>query len=358
MRRNHLKTFILAVCCIGFAACGSDEDEPQTPPEDPQPEITVTTGAVGDRTDTSAEVSGTIDGVSAETGDYTYGICYGTAENPEAGKENVALTAGTDIEEGRFNVTLGNLSPFTYYYFRAYYEKDGIYIYGNSKSFRTRPGDDGIDQPTASETGYVDLGEDITVFWATYNVGAANQKTEESGGLYGWGDASGTHHQQPADPHTNGAYEPNAALCYSYYGGKEPLKNICGNRSFDIATQKMGEGWRLPSAQELNELRNICLWKPVTYNGTKGTLVIGPNGNKIFLPHAGLRYGERMFKPEERAAYWSGTLAEKSEYDINGILYPHACAIAWNLGELPLAADEENGVYRYVGMSVRAVRNK
>ena len=51
-------------------------------------------------------------------------------------------------------------------------------------------------------------------------------------------------------------------------------------------------------------------------------------------------------------------LAEKSEYDINGILYPHACAIAWNLGELPLAADEGNGVYRYVGMSVRAVRNK
>jgi hypothetical protein len=40
----------------------------------------------------------------------------------------------------------------------------------------------------------------------------------------------------------------------------------------------------------VNELRNLCTFKKVQYNDTKGVLVTGPNGNSFLLPASGLMY--------------------------------------------------------------------
>lgn len=47
----------------------------------------------------------------------------------------------------------------------------------------------------------------------------------------------------------------------------------------------------MPTYDEQEELLNNCIWELTTENGFNGYKVAGPNGNSIFLPAAGYRYG-------------------------------------------------------------------
>ena len=66
----------------------------------------------------------------------------------------------------------------------------------------------------------------------------------------------------------------------------------------------------MPTLNEINELRNNCTWKWITQNGMNGRLVIGPNGNSIFLPATGNRYGTDLFNRGFIGLFWSATLNE------------------------------------------------
>lgn len=65
----------------------------------------------------------------------------------------------------------------------------------------------------------------------------------------------------------------------------------------DAAYVNLGENWRIPTIDEIEELRNNCTWESTSMNGVNGSLITGPNGNSIFLPTVGfwsnteLRYG-------------------------------------------------------------------
>ena len=47
----------------------------------------------------------------------------------------------------------------------------------------------------------------------------------------------------------------------------------------------------MPTYDEQEELLNNCIWELTTENDFNGYKVAGPNGNSIFLPAAGYRYG-------------------------------------------------------------------
>ena len=66
----------------------------------------------------------------------------------------------------------------------------------------------------------------------------------------------------------------------------------------------------MPTLDEIAELVNNCSWKWTTYNGVNGQLVTGPNGNSIFLPAAGCRYGTRVLNVGNYGFYWSATQYE------------------------------------------------
>lgn len=64
--------------------------------------------------------------------------------------------------------------------------------------------------------------------------------------------------------------------------------------SHDVATQKLGEAWQLPSKEQFEELINVCSCKSVS----GGYEFTGPNGKTLFFPASKGNDGNGY--------YWSG----------------------------------------------------
>ena len=146
--------------------------------------------------------------------------------------------------------------------------------------------------------GYVDLG--LSVKWATCNVGATSP--EEYGDYFSWGETS------PKAEYTEGN-----SLTY----GKD-MSDISG--IYDAATANWGGTWRMPTFDELNELRKRCTWTWTTQNGVNGYKVIGPSGASIFLPAAGGRSRSSLYDAGSCGFYWSSTPNDNEEDDEAGRL--------------------------------------
>ncbi len=127
----------------------------------------------------------------------------------------------------------------------------------------------------------VDLG--LSVLWANCNLGA--KSPEEYGGYFGWGDPTGTLWDG------NGIYRQAGVFVWNTdnFGGMNPPTEI-GGTMLDVVTTHWGYNWRTPSAFEARELRDKCEWKRHSQDGRNWYEVIGPNGNSIIIPLAGL-YG-------------------------------------------------------------------
>lgn len=70
----------------------------------------------------------------------------------------------------------------------------------------------------------------------------------------------------------------------------------------------------MPRLEETKELINKCSWHWTELKGIKGYKVTGPNGNSLFLPAAGRRYGTEVYGRGSYGYYWSGTLREYYSY--------------------------------------------
>ena len=124
---------------------------------------------------------------------------------------------------------------------------------------------------------YVDLG--LSVRWATCNVGANNP--EDYGDYYAWGE-------------TKTKKEYTEENCETY----KNIGDIKGT-SRDVAHVRWGSPWRMPTEEESQELIDNCDWEWTTLNGVEGSKVTSrKNGNSIFLPAAGWRYGTSLSTPE------------------------------------------------------------
>lgn len=163
---------------------------------------------------------------------------------------------------------------------------------------------------------YVDLG--LSVKWATCNIGA--DVPEQYGSFYAWGETEekdtylwetyqhntkgnsyweGCKKYQVADGQTRGIwYDGN-----TFVGdGIETLES-CD----DVATQKWGDGWRLPTKEEFEELLTQCTWKWVS-NGYKKGYEISRMGRSIFIPTAGCEFGDSYYGTGSYGYYWTSCL--------------------------------------------------
>jgi uncharacterized protein (TIGR02145 family) len=138
---------------------------------------------------------------------------------------------------------------------------------------------------------WVDLG--LSVKWATCNVGASTPG--DYGNYYAWGETS-----------TKREYTTsNCASIGKSWGG------IGGNSSRDAARANWGGSWRMPTKAEVQELKDNCTWTRTTQNGHKGYKVTSKkNGQNIFLPTAGYRFGDTLFSDGEYGYFWSSTPSE------------------------------------------------
>lgn len=146
--------------------------------------------------------------------------------------------------------------------------------------------------PEAKQYG-VDLG--LSVNWADCNVGASSP--EETGYEIPYGNTSGS----------------------LYYDDKTPA-NI-SDTSYDIAKVKLGDGWRMPTEEEMRELIVNCNMTTDVVNGVTGVRLTATNGNSIFLPACGSGLNanwddvekNRYYKTAEprtvgqEGGYWTGS---------------------------------------------------
>ena len=159
---------------------------------------------------------------------------------------------------------------------------------------------------------YVDLGLPSGLKWATCNVGASSP--EEYGGYYAWGET------EEKDDYSwstykwcNGTDDSMTKYCTKASYGTVDNKILLDPED-DVAHVKWGGSWRMPTKAEQDELRNNCTWTWTTLNGVNGYEVTGPNGNSIFLPAAGCRYGTDVGSRGESGGYWSSSLSSIYSY--------------------------------------------
>ena len=163
---------------------------------------------------------------------------------------------------------------------------------------------------------YVDLGLPSGTKWATYNVGAT--KPAEDGDYFAWGET-----------------KPKEEYGWSTYkwckGSDDSMTKYCTDSKFgtvdnktvleaedDAATANWGRAWRMPTAQEIDELLNGCSWKWVEdFNGSGVNGRLGTskkNGATIFLPAAGCRDDTGLYLAGNYGSYWSSSLNESGSY--------------------------------------------
>ena len=142
---------------------------------------------------------------------------------------------------------------------------------------------------------YVDLG--LSVKWATCNVGAGSPS--DYGNFFAWGETSTKLHYGDDDIYTSGLlYKKDRDITY-----------------LDVACQRWGKFWRLPTNEEIQELLVNCDWVWSQQDGHSGYKVTSKkNGHYIFLPAAGQRCGSALRDAGEIGYYWTSTpLGRKAE---------------------------------------------
>jgi len=188
------------------------------------------------------------------------------------------LTAATDEE---FSNEILLRKPLIFVKATPFKENSG----GGEMFFATCPDDN---HPHA-----IDLGLPSGTLWSCCNVGA--EKPEDCGYYYAWGDVN------EADEYEFGGNvfdnyihcDGTANSCYNLGA------SICGTE-YDVAHVKWGGNWRMPTYEEIKEIREKCTM--IYSQEDKGFRMVGPNNNSVFLPCAGQQYmGVGTY-----GRYWTG----------------------------------------------------
>lgn len=190
---------------------------------------------------------------------------------------------------------------------------------------------------------YVDLGLPSGTKWATCNVGAS--KPEEYGDYFAWGETKPKTDYSWSTYKWGNAYDQLTKYCTkSSYG----LNGFTDNKTTldladDAARANWGGLWRMPSKEQFEELLENTTSRWVTVNGKYGRLFTASNGNSIYLPAAGDRYGTSLYFAGSLSYYWSSSL-ETDYPNLAYILYFGSGGVNVNNND------------RYYGLTVRPVR--
>lgn len=107
----------------------------------------------------------------------------------------------------------------------------------------------------------IDLG--LSVEWASVNLGAT--KPEEYGYYYAWGE---TEYNKTTYSWTSYKWADGSESSLNKYNTSDNKTNL--DLADDAAHSLLGEGWRIPTKAELDELRQGCTWTRKTKNGVVG----------------------------------------------------------------------------------------
>ncbi len=169
---------------------------------------------------------------------------------------------------------------------------------------------------------YVGVDMGLSVNWAEYNIGAKDDW--EIGGNYGWGDHTGKLYSTDVDRYPS------------------TVENISGTE-YDIASKKWGNGWRIPTRQEIQELLDNSDIQWVAYRQA-WLFQSKLNGNSIYLPFAAPRCGLYFDEESPECGYWTSSLNMEKKLAYALTLMDESKTVRL--------------VNRKYGLSVRPVKNK
>lgn len=204
---------------------------------------------------------------------------------------------------------------------------------------------------------YVDLGLPSGTLWATCNVGA--DKPEENGEYFAWGETQTKRKYSWATyQYCKGEDQLLTKYCAKAKEGYDGFTDelFALQSEDDAATVKWGNGWRIPTKEDWQELFDNTDYQWVTYHGVEGKKFVGSNGKSIFLPAAESRWyseqlkmnekehKETLFNPTPEGCYWSSSLSRWSNNCAESCIFnPYSTGTTSS--------------YRRSGFSVRPVRS-
>ncbi len=319
---------MLTVAVVFAAGCNKQENS----------NVKVTTYEPQDITQTTVTIRGEVDVVADGITVTDMGVCWGTSKNPTVSDNYMSGNAkGTT-----FTCTITGLEPDTKYHVRVYASNGSEFYYGTDKNFTTESNTGGgvvVDNHT-----WVDLGLPSGTLWATCNVGAV--MPYEYGYYFTWGE---TERKEVYDWSTyrycNGSEITLTKYCnnsnYGYNGFTDTLTIL--QSGDDAASVNWGNGWRTPTKEQWEELKNNTASAWTTQNDVYGQVFYG-NGQSLFLPAAGYRGSSGLVG--SYGHYWSSSLST------------HFPGDAWRFrfysGNYYLSSDG----HRFLGFTVRPVREK
>ena len=198
---------------------------------------------------------------------------------------------------------------------------------GSDKTIERMIAECGDEQTSVSGTvnghDYVDLGLPSGTLWATCNVGAS--KPEGYGNYYAWGETeTKTTYDWDTYKYANGDYNKLTKYCNkSYYGNNGFTDKLTTLQAGDDpAMAAWGSGWHTPDKKQWEELLDNTTNKWMTQNGVQGRLFTSKkNGQTLFLPAAGGRWGSELDYAGSRGDYWSRSLDTDGSYYALGLRF-------------------------------------
>ena len=189
---------------------------------------------------------------------------------------------------------------------------------------------------------FVDLGLPSGLLWAETNIGA--ETAADDGNYYAWGETN-----------TKDSYDWST---YNYGSSSSDLTKYTSSdnktvleSSDDAAYQNWGSSCRMPTESDFAELTNTenCTWTWTSKTNSSNEEINGYevtskyNGNSIFLPASGRRYGSNLYNHGSGGDYWSSAL------DGSDVSY------AFYLSFGSSGCSSNGGINRFCGFAVRPV---
>lgn len=256
----------------------------------PPYKVDFTIGQPRDITYCSAEIDVSVEGGESSPVDCV-GFVYSRYHDHiiHAKGQQSRVTVDEGVGTASVTVNFGDLYSNTTYYYCPFANHDGNYTYGPICTLTTPP----------FHIEAVDLG--LSVLWATSNVGASGP--EQRGSWFSWAET------REKALYIEKYYD--ILDCFERMSGHSgfvpvyivPAENICGTE-WDAATVNLGDGWRMPTDDEIQELIDSCQWTPELFRRKYGMRVTGPSGETIFIPLSSRR-GPDVMKDD----FWSGIVS-------------------------------------------------
>lgn len=183
-----------------------------------------------------------------------------------------------------------------------------VYINGVPASEITTPApepQEPVDDQDESQE-FIDLALPSGNLWAKTNIGARHEY--EHGDKYAFGEII-TKDQYMEYNYTWLNYDTNEFTKYVSTGQYADNKTVLDPED-DIVTHLYGEGFKIPSQSDYQELFDNCSTVWEEKNGTWGLSFIGNNGYSIFLPASGFTYSYNQYLNDIGYYMTSGVAAD------------------------------------------------